>query len=80
GRFSANVAPVKCFDASISYAISSFGSSFGWVANVHVKGFNLFLGSNHQFFKITPQGIPVNRANMNLNIGINFPFGNAKTL
>lgn len=75
GRFSANVAPVKCFDASISYAISSFGSSFGWIANFHTRGFNLFLGSNHQFFKVTPQFIPAGRANMNFSIGINFPFG-----
>lgn len=80
GRFSANVAPVKCFDASISYAISSFGSSFGWVANYHGRGFSLFLGSNHQFFKVTPQFIPVHKANANISIGINFPFGSIKTL
>ena len=80
GRFSANVAPVKCFDASISYAVSSFGHSFGWVLNYHTKGFNLFLGSNHQFFKITPQVLPVGRANMNLSLGINFPFGDIKKL
>lgn len=80
GRFSANVAPVKCFDASISYAVSSFGHSFGWVANYHGRGFSIFLGSNHQFFKITPQFIPVNNANMNVSIGINFPFGDIKSL
>ncbi len=80
GRFSANVAPVKCFDASVSYAISSFGSSFGWVLNLHTRGFNLFLGSNHQFFKVTPQYVPVKRANMNINIGINFPFGSRRSL
>ena len=80
GRFSANVAPVKCFDASISYAVSSFGHSFGWVANYHGRGFSIFLGSNHQFFKITPQFLPVNNANMNISIGINFPFGDIKSL
>ena len=80
GRFSANVAPVKCFDASISYAVSSFGHSFGWVANYHGRGFSIFLGSNHQFFKITPQFLPVNNANMNVSIGINFPFGDIKSL
>ena len=80
GRFSANVAPVKCFDASISYAVSSFGHSFGWVLNYHTRGFNLFLGSNHQFFKVTPQFLPVGNANMNLSIGINFPFGSVKSL
>ena len=80
GRFSANVAPVKCFDASISYAVSSFGHSFGWILNYHGRGFGLFLGSNHQFFKVTPQFVPVNNANANFSIGINFPFGDIKTL
>ncbi len=80
GRFSANVAPVKCFDASISYAVSSFGSSFGWMANYHGRGFSIFLGSNHQFFKVTPQCLPVHDANMNISIGINFPFGDIKSL
>lgn len=74
GRFSANVAPVKWFDASVNYAVSSFGSSFGWLINFHPKGFNLFVGSDHQFFKITPQFVPVNRANANLAMGINFNF------
>ena len=80
GRFSANVAPAKCFDASISYAVSSFGHSFGWILNYHGRGFGLFLGSNHQFFKVTPQFVPVNNANANFSIGINFPFGDIKTL
>ena len=80
GRFSANIAPVKCFDASVSYAISSFGSSFGWILNVHTKGFSLFLGSNHQFFKVTPQFLPVHHATADLNIGINIPFGARKSL
>lgn len=74
GRFSANVAPVKWFDASVNYAISSFGSSFGWLINFHPKGFNLYVGSDHQFFKVTPQFVPVNRANANLAMGINFNF------
>lgn len=72
GRFSANVAPVKWFDASVNYAISSFGSSFGWLINFHPNKFNFFIGSDHQFFKITPQFLPVEHANMSLSMGINF--------
>ncbi len=79
-RVSANWYPCKVFDASISYAGSTFGHSFGWIVNVHPKGFNLFLGSDHQFLHITPQFIPVKRANTNLSIGINFPFGNRRSL
>ncbi len=75
GRFSANYAPVKCFDASVNYAISSFGSSLGWVLNLHTKGFGFFVGADHQFFKVTPQYVPVNKMNMNFSLGINFTLG-----
>lgn len=72
GRFSANVAPVEWFDASLNYAISSFGSSLGWLINFHPNKFNFFIGSDHQFFKITPQFLPVGKANMSFSMGINF--------
>ncbi len=80
GRFSANWMPCKVFDASVNYAISTFGSSFGWVLNVHPKGFNFFVGSDHQFFHITPQFVPVGKATASVSVGINFPFGSTKTL
>ena len=80
GRFSANVSPVKCFDAGINYAVSSFGSSFGWIINIHPKGFNFFIGSDHQFFKVTPQFVPVHHASANFSMGINFPLGKRKSL
>lgn len=72
GRFSLNLAPVKWFDATVNYAISSFGSSMGWVINFHPNKFNFFIGSDHQFFEITPQFVPVGNANMNISMGINF--------
>ncbi|MCD7721892.1 MAG: DUF5723 family protein [Prevotellaceae bacterium] len=80
GRFSANWFPCKVFDMSLNYAASNFGSSLGWVANVHTRGINFFLGTDHQFLKITPQFVPVHRANTNVSIGINFPFGDRKSL
>lgn len=75
GRVSANVKPVKWFDASVNYAYSTFGSSFGWMINFHPRGFNFFIGSDHQFFKVTPQFVPVGNATMSFNMGINFTFG-----
>jgi len=75
GRLSANVKPVKWFDASISYGLSTFGSSFGWMINFHPRRFNIFIGSDHQFFKITPQFLPVGKASMAFNMGINYTFG-----
>ena len=75
GRFSANVKPTGWFDATVSYGASTFGSSFGWMLNYHPKGFNFFIGSDHQFFKITPQFVPVGHLNTNIQLGINFTFG-----
>ena len=78
GRFSANVKPVNWFDASINYAASTFGSSLGWMINFHPKGFTFFIGSDHQFFKVTPQFVPVNNANAQINIGMSVTFGKRK--
>ena len=75
GRFYANVKPVKWFDATINYGASTYGSSFGWMINFHPKGFNFFIGSDHQFFKVTPQFVPVGNACANINFGFNVTFG-----
>ncbi len=78
GRISANIIPCGWFDLSANYALSSFGSSLGWVINFHPAGFNLFLGSDYQFFKVTEQYIPVSNVNFNVQFGINFTFGKRK--
>lgn len=78
GRFSANVAPVAWFDASVNYACSSFGSSLGWVLNFHPKGFNFFVGTDHMITKVNPQFIPINNANANVSFGFNITFGEKK--
>lgn len=75
GRFYANVKPTKWFDATINYGASTYGSSFGWMINFHPKGFNFFIGSDHQFFKVTPQYVPVGKATANINFGFNVTFG-----
>lgn len=72
-RFSANVAPVKCFSADINLGAGTFGADFGWMLNVHTTGFNFFLGMDHTLGKLAKQGIPLS-SNASLNLGINFPF------
>ncbi|MDE5642748.1 MAG: hypothetical protein K2I56_04585 [Muribaculaceae bacterium] len=74
GRFYANVKPTGWFDASVNYGAGTFGSSFGWMINFHPRGFNFFIGSDHQFFKVTPQFLPVGRASAQLNIGFNVTY------
>ena len=78
GRFSANVSPVNCLDVAVNYAVSSFGHSFGWLVNLHLSGFGFYLGTDHQFGKVTPQFIPAGRANSNVAFGIVFNLNKAK--
>lgn len=73
-RLSANVSPTNIFSASTSLAVNSFGTSFGWLINFHPCGFNIFLATDHQFGKMSKQGIPLS-GRANVNFGINFPFG-----
>jgi hypothetical protein len=72
-RLSANVAPIKWFSAGVNFACGSFGPSFGWIMDVHPKGFNLFLGMDHTLGKMAKQGIPLS-SNAEFSMGINFPF------
>ncbi len=72
-RLGANWAPSKCFSAAANAGLGTFGWSFGWVANVKVTGFNLFLGMDHTPTKLAKQGVPLN-SNMAVNFGLNFAF------
>ncbi len=71
-RLSANVAPVKCFDASVNLAAGTFGTGFGWLLNFHAPGFNLFLGMDHTLGKVSKEFVPLS-SNASINFGLNFP-------
>ncbi len=73
-RISATVSPLKWLEASVNVGFGTMGTSFGWVANIHPKGFNLFVGMDHMMGKLSKQGIPLS-SNTGVTIGINFPFG-----
>lgn len=72
-RLSANVMPCKVFDASVNLTTGTFGTGFGWMANLHCPGFNFFVGMDRTFGKLAKQGVPLN-SNANLTLGINFLF------
>lgn len=75
-RISANVAPVDWFEASVNYGLSSFGSDMGIMLNFHPRYFNFYLAAGLPFGRFEPAYFaPIGRANMNLNLGIAFPFG-----
>lgn len=77
GRFSLGIAPLRWLSLSANYAISTFGHSYGGALNIHPKGFNLYVGvdSYKPLLNMTPQYIPVDSINTNLEFGITFPFG-----
>lgn len=72
-RLSANVAPVKVFSADVNMVAGTYGVGFGWMLNLHVTGFNLFLGMDHTLGKVAKQFVPLN-SNGAFNLGINFLF------
>lgn len=72
-RISANVQPVDCLSCSANFAAGTYGVGFGWLVNLNVKGFNLFLGMDRTLGKVTKQYVPLN-SNAEINFGMNFPF------
>lgn len=72
-RLSANVAPCKIFSAGVNMSAGTYGVGFGWLLNLHPKGFNLFLGMDRTLGKTAKQGLPLS-SNASVNLGINFPF------
>lgn len=75
-RLSTNIAPCKVFSASANLSLNTYGTSFGWLLNLHPNGFNLFLGMDHTIGKIAKQGLPLSGRG-NVSLGISIPFGNA---
>lgn len=78
----ATVRPTKWFSASLNYVVGNykcigdnFFSSFGFALNFHASWINLFVGTDYLIFDVTPQFIPYNQRNLNLNFGLSIPLG-----
>lgn len=72
-RLSANVAPVKWVSANVNMVAGTYGVGFGWLLNLHTRGFNFFVGSDHTIGRLAKQMIPL-KSNADFNFGLNFPF------
>lgn len=71
-----NYAPSRIFDLALSGCASSFGTSFGALANLHVSGFNLFAGFDRIYTgSVNKNMLPLECGGMNFSMGINFPVG-----
>jgi hypothetical protein len=71
---STNIRPLKWIEASLNCTCSTYGTTLGGMLILHPGMFSLFVGSDAFFTRITPQYIPVGRANSNLCIGMNLEF------
>lgn len=77
GRLSANWTPLKWLDGGINVAINTFTTSFGWILNIHPKGFNVFVGMDHILGKQSKEFIPLS-SNMQFSLGMNVAWGGGK--
>ena len=50
-------------------AVSSFATSFGWVLNIHPKGYNFYLGMDHILGKTSKEFIPLS-SNASVTLGM----------
>ena len=73
-----NIAPLKWFEASANVGYTTYGTSWGWMLNLHPAGFSFFIGSDYMVTRVSPQFIPINNLNYHFTMGINFPIGARK--
>lgn len=69
-RVSANWNPVRWLDGGMSLGVGSFGTSAGWIINIHPACFNFFVGMDHILGKQSKEGIPLS-SKCSLNLGMN---------
>ncbi len=76
GRINVNYAPSRAFDLSISGSAGSYGVGWGALANLHLPGFSIFLGSDCIYSgSFNSDFVPLDDVNLNLTAGISFPLG-----
>ncbi|WP_289226312.1 DUF5723 family protein [uncultured Bacteroides sp.] len=73
GMLSANVRPVKWFEATLNTAVSSTGWTLGAAASFKARHFNFYVGTDRFFGKVSKEFIPLNNLNANVNFGMTFP-------
>ncbi|MGN1256050.1 MAG: DUF5723 family protein [Bacteroidaceae bacterium] len=73
GMLSVNIRPVKWFELSLSGSAASSGVSGGMALDLHAKRFNLSLGTDCFLSKMDKNGIPLQKANNNVYLGVSFP-------
>lgn len=73
-----NLAPLKWFELSANIGHTTYGTSWGWMINLHPRVISIFIGSDYMISNITPQYIPVDNLNYHFTFGITKPIGKRK--
>ena len=53
-----NWAPLRIFDFAVSGTTSTYGTNFGAMANIHMTGFNFFIGTDCFITNLNEDFIP----------------------
>lgn len=72
-RLSANLVPNKWFGLGINASTGTYGTSVGWILDIHPKGIGLFIAMDKMVTKFSNQYIPQS-CNAEVAMGINFLF------
>jgi hypothetical protein len=70
GRFHTIWSPWSWFSATVNVGRDKYGWAGGAAANFTTKEFTFFVGTDSYIFRVTPQMIPVGRANASITFGI----------
>ncbi|MEG2666622.1 MAG: DUF5723 family protein, partial [Bacteroidales bacterium] len=74
---SLNIHPLEWLSLSASYSFLNTAKTIGWALNITPKwGLNLFLASDYTPLVMSPQGIPISKAHVNVQVGLSIPIGN----
>lgn len=79
GRLVFNYAPSRIFDLALSGTATNYGTGIGGLLNLHVPGFNLYVGIDHFYMGETNSDmIPLEKCSEAFTLGMNITFGRPK--
>jgi hypothetical protein len=78
-RTSICMSPLGWFDVTGNLGLSTMGTSFGFLMNLHPRGINFFLAVDRLKAEFNPQFIPLHDFGLNFSLGMNFAFGSKRS-
>jgi len=78
-RVGVTVTPIEQISLTANYGYTSYGSTFGVAANFNLGFAELFFGTDGFIFNFTPQGVPIDKLNTVMNMGLLIQLKKAKS-